>query len=1383
MVKKGGRADTGRAARRGGRGRGQVGGRDVSASRGRGGGREVTGRGRSGGREARGGGRSGGREARGRGRNGGRDTRGRGRGRAGGHAASPYDALPEGLRAFRDGWSEITKYNEPYRIVKKGDVNEHDDNGSNLAEMYLWMADKMTTSLTQSGFTSTSYNIFTHLLSDIVLLKIIEYTNHDLVLKGHPITNLLEFKQFIGTRWLRSRLKVSPELAFNKMQETAKYHGFPLMDRERYKNIYGSLRGFPLKGRHTEFNDEITWMRRGVLLRNLAPLEKDFFERSVETLLCRKNGNIVIDDELIGSRAKDVETKALSHRKAGKEGPATDAIACSFTSVLFGMRLRIRGEKLEDNVHALIDTIPKITSDDEHIRLTFDRGYGTMRFIRNTTLKKFEISTIATTVGSRHPFLTKKESDKFLEDCKARGDSVEEIVEKYKLYESWICDADEMYGSRIRTAKKDLGNGKTVYAYAINELFDPSTEEKLLRFFRTEAVEEENIHTFVAVPRDGEVDELTLFGGVGDSEHRLNVEDKIQTYCHPLTLGQKCADWFLMKCLISGTIAGKIVAEVERFPDGHAFVDDEELMRSTLRKCMESWFKRHKASTAMTMGTENEEPTFEALRHEPCVTHLFEVGLLQSIDHPVLGVSPDGIAVFTGGGFLYDGEIGCVEIKTRVKPATIARAEAARRECGRIVWCSVGDDAWMKCVPRENRYQVLHQAAVTKSLVGMFVTAKIEEDRGSIVQIVNVLFPASVRAEYIEKILGVVEPLIGWYLDRDLILQGYIEDKDFPEWTDLSIREIMKSRARLLYAHYNFIIDEEGDYHPTLPLLLYKHHVQVMYNQGKPGLDKNTELAMRVKDVQGCSFETKYVLSLLDRILVNAWRAEVAITTMKPWLTKLQNDGITPSILQIRRKFRNENTIDDYVDTFAIGYLQVLQRGAASLLPINMLPLPLQSQSPDKPMQSRKDNEVLQILETLKKKGKWPCQRDRLKQFLDEKDLNALRLYESRGVNHLPIKLQLGNKESRKKCVLCCHKNVGRNATHYCSICLVPLCTTIFRGLDGVGTERYCFQRFHTCTDLKRQCNLSHEWLIKSRNFDKRKSPKLKKVEPTKEEAKDKVRDSTGDNDATIDENSNFDNCNDDKKRKPPTDSKVPSTVKVRRTTKKKDVKDEKLDSEHAIVIEKINKTWCKTMGRSRGGLRKKDYDALSKFGTIQDVIGDGNCGVYAAIEGLLNCLIAVTIDVGKFRKEVHDFVDTHRKEVLTNFTFSGKLKKDGSLRGKRRDDWLSDVVMKRIWTKGNKYLPTAEEDNWVTANFHYPVLAVMYDINFVWYDLKDQITYATIKIPQGRQRDHKEKTIEKKGIVKPNDMIAGSVWEKIVICLHYKNHFMNLKELLEPNE
>ena len=160
MVKKGGRADTGRAARRGGRGRGQVGGRDVSA-RGRGGGREAIGTGRSGGRETRGRGRSGGREARGIGRNGGRETRGRGRGRGSGRngegrSASRYDVLPESLKAFTNGWVEVTQVNEPYNIIRKTDENPSDDNGQHLASIYLDMAQKMTTSLTQSGFSCTS---------------------------------------------------------------------------------------------------------------------------------------------------------------------------------------------------------------------------------------------------------------------------------------------------------------------------------------------------------------------------------------------------------------------------------------------------------------------------------------------------------------------------------------------------------------------------------------------------------------------------------------------------------------------------------------------------------------------------------------------------------------------------------------------------------------------------------------------------------------------------------------------------------------------------------------------------------------------------------------------------------------------------------------------------------------------------------------------------------------------------------------------------------------------------------------------------------------------------------------------------------------------------
>ena len=38
--------------------------------------------------------------------------------------------------------------------------------------------------------------------------------------------------------------------------------------------------------------------------------------------------------------AADVQCKVVAPRKAGKEGPVVDCIACSVTSVLYGMRLR-----------------------------------------------------------------------------------------------------------------------------------------------------------------------------------------------------------------------------------------------------------------------------------------------------------------------------------------------------------------------------------------------------------------------------------------------------------------------------------------------------------------------------------------------------------------------------------------------------------------------------------------------------------------------------------------------------------------------------------------------------------------------------------------------------------------------------------------------------------------------------------------------------------------------------------------------------------------------------------------------------------------------------------------------------------------------------------
>ena len=124
---------------------------------------------------------------------------------------------------------------------------------------------------------------------------------------------------------------MSPDLAFRKIKQTAKLSGFILMDLSIYKQIHSCIRGFPLKGRRDDSNDEATWMRRGVMLRELAPLEKEMFAKSIDTLMPKCNAHLVIDDELIGLTAKDFESKTVSNREAGKEGSVADCVACSFT--------------------------------------------------------------------------------------------------------------------------------------------------------------------------------------------------------------------------------------------------------------------------------------------------------------------------------------------------------------------------------------------------------------------------------------------------------------------------------------------------------------------------------------------------------------------------------------------------------------------------------------------------------------------------------------------------------------------------------------------------------------------------------------------------------------------------------------------------------------------------------------------------------------------------------------------------------------------------------------------------------------------------------------------------------------------------------------------
>ena len=72
------------------------------------------------------------------------------------------------------------------------------------------------------------------------------------------------------------------------------------------------------------------------MLRNMNSLEVDMYRRSFAILWNSKNGSLVVDDELVSSRARDVESKAFSSRKTGKDGPVADCAADSNLCMLLG---------------------------------------------------------------------------------------------------------------------------------------------------------------------------------------------------------------------------------------------------------------------------------------------------------------------------------------------------------------------------------------------------------------------------------------------------------------------------------------------------------------------------------------------------------------------------------------------------------------------------------------------------------------------------------------------------------------------------------------------------------------------------------------------------------------------------------------------------------------------------------------------------------------------------------------------------------------------------------------------------------------------------------------------------------------------------------------
>ena len=988
--------------------------------------------------------------------------------------------IPQAFLAFKDGWTEKEFNNEPIELFMEKDyLNDH--NVAPFIETFTHMVSSMASALKSRGQEHNCVNAFKYLLPEHIVSKLLDATTQHLVnTDNDPIEDTAEYYEFIATKMLRSRFKMSDSRAFRVMEGESKTHKFVLMDQSRYNAIVHCT-GYPTTADEldTSLNTADTWGQEKRKFRSFADFEKIFFERSIAIFLNKKNGKLVVDDELISSKSVDVELKCVSQRKQGKEGPVADCISCSLTSAVYGMRLRLRGDKQESNVLALIDHLPRLTNPSHSITICFDRGYGKLNFVSQIAQLKFNVLTIAPQSGSRHPFILQEEVDKYLKIWRESGLSEAAIKAKIDVFRAWIYHHQPYIGSDSRVACKQLVNNP-VYATVLRDVFDRKADCKELRMFSVGNQFTNSHNKWIAYKSKNSRPESLLFSKKDEDGKWSSVEQFLKKNCYPLTTVQRTADWFLMKSFrITGTMAS--VISHNKLPVSAAYLS------ATLDSCINSWFGRHRSNENMQIGTDNEDITAKRFQTKPYVVSFHNCGLLCWKKRGYFGVSPDGVAQIMLPSS--DTVICSVEIKTRVAEKTISKALKAYDSFGGDVFCCYGDDVFSQCVPSENHVQLLHQSVVLGTTHGVFITSKVESAEGCIIQAVIFSINDGDKNNHISTLQKVCDPMLGWMWDVDSFKKGYFNDSNFPLWVKESQRNVIKSRVRLWLAHSRYV-DENNNGFCLPPVRMYKHSSQFIYNKGKGGLDQSSECEQKVKSNDKLCFKRKYVFRMMDAVITNGWRIEQGRTILIPYLKKqnVKNEEITVS--NLRRQLYT-STLENYIYDTSIEMLQALKG-----VPKRKILMSNTENEGKQPMELMMNS----VISEFRKNHTWPIIRDRLKHFSDKATgLPDLRLLSSDLVNHAPIPITGDtNKDRRRICPLCVStKGKYQGKTSFqCCICKVPLCTRI-RLNEKYNTNdprhgKTHFEVWHSVNNLSILNNCGSNKLV-SPNKRKRAGPTKKK--------------------------------------------------------------------------------------------------------------------------------------------------------------------------------------------------------------------------------------------------------------------------------------------------
>ena len=193
---------------------------------------------------------------------------------------------------------------------------------------------------------------------------------------------------------------------------------------------------------------------------------------------------------------------------------------------------------------------------------------------------------------------------------------------------------------------------------------------------------------------------------------------------------------------------------------------------------------------------------------------------------------------------------------------------------------------------------------------------------------------------------------------------------------------------------------------------------------------------------------------------------------------------------------------------------------------------------------------------------------------------------------------------------------------------------------------------------------------------------------------------------------------------------------------------------------------------RSRNKIRAGVLERIEKYGTIQNVVGDGNCGFYASIVGLEHQGIPVQTDIYLLRQLLSLHVQNSGKDLFGTMSFRKH-------RGKKtKEQFIEKDILPKLWKPNGSYQSGCSMNSWLHADTIFPIMADYFHCNFIWFDVVENFTKALVcKEVDGREINV---MLERKGFVNPRSLCSKSIWDRRVICIFFRNHYMAVKEFVK---